>query len=261
MSRIARLGILFSVVFAWGQLATADDWGNLSGRFIYGGSAPTPKAIKITKDPEVCSKHNLVEEQLVVGPSSGLANVIVFLRTAKPKVHPDYEKTAKDEKVLDNHNCRFVPHVQTVRTGQTLVIKNSDPTGHNTNIASFNQAFNQSIPIKDQLTVVFKMEEKFPVPVNCNIHPWMSAYLVIRGNPYMTVSDEKGSFKIENLPVGKELEFQLWHETSGNVKGSGVKGVKGAKVDSKGRFKIKIKPGENELGDITISPSVLKPKG
>ena len=260
MFRNARLGMLLAVVFASTSLASAAEWGDLTGRFIYDGKAPAPKSIKVTKDPEVCSKHKLVEEQLVVGPQGELANIIVFLRTAKPTVHPDL-KDAKGDVVLDNLNCRFEPHVALLQTSQALVIKNSDPTGHNTNITSFNAPFNQSIPIQGEVKTFFKAEEKFPLKVACNIHPWMNAVLVIRGNPYMAVSDSEGRFTIAKLPVGKELEFQLWHETQGFVKGSGVKGIKGAKVDNRGRFKMKIKPGANDLGEIRIDPSVVKPKG
>ena len=77
----------------------------------------------------------LKTENLLVSPDGGLANAVIMLRTKNVKVNPEYEKTAKDEVVLDNKNCRFEPHVQVVRLSQTLLLKNSDPTGHNSNIA------------------------------------------------------------------------------------------------------------------------------
>ncbi len=46
----------------------ADDWGTLSGRFIFDGKAPAAEAITPNKDLEVCGKHPLVDESLVVGP-------------------------------------------------------------------------------------------------------------------------------------------------------------------------------------------------
>ena len=71
----------------------------------------------------------------------------------------------------------------------------------------------------------------------------------------MAASNANGEFVIENLPAGKPLEFQLWHEAKGNLKSLTVKG---AKVDTKGRMKITIKPGVNDLGTIKIKPSSLK---
>ena len=70
----------------------------------------------------------------------------------------------------------------------------------------------------------------------------------------MAASDEEGKFEIKDIPVGKELEFQLWQEKSGFLKDAKIEGVK---VDSKGRFKIKLKPGENKLGDIKIPASAF----
>ena len=69
-----------------------------------------------------------------MGPTGGMANVVVWLRDKKPTVNPDYDKSASDKVALDNKDCHFVPHVVGLRVGQTLVIKNSDPIAHNTKI-------------------------------------------------------------------------------------------------------------------------------
>ena len=60
------------------------------------------------------------------------------------------------------------------------------------------------------------VEERLPGLVDCNIHPWMKGYLLVRDNPYMAVTGNDGSFLIANLPAG-EWEFQAWHERSGFV--------------------------------------------
>src|SRR4029077_490985 len=85
-------------------MATAQEWGDLEGTFLFKGTAPTPDKIAATKDPEFCGKHMLVDEKLVVNKDNkGLANVVVYLAdAAKPKIHPDYDKDAKAEVILDN---------------------------------------------------------------------------------------------------------------------------------------------------------------
>lgn len=35
----------------------------------------------------------------------------------------------------------------------------------------------------------FKMEERLPASVSCSIHPWMTARLLIRDNPYTGVTN------------------------------------------------------------------------
>jgi hypothetical protein len=242
-------------LLAAGQLPAAE-WGTLTGRFIYDGKdAPKPAKIAANKDPEVCGKHDLHEEVLEVAPDGGLKNGVIFLRTEGVDVAPSYEESAKADVVLDNKNCRFEPHVAVLRTTQSLVLKNSDPVGHNSKVDPLkNPAINPIIPAGADFKQQFPEEENLPVKVGCNIHPWMGAYVLIRKNPYAAVSDKEGNFEIKDLPVGKELEFVLWQEKPGYLKEAKIDGVK---VDSKGRFKLKIKPGDNKLGDIKVSPKLF----
>ena len=136
-------------------------------------------------------------------------------------------------------------------------MKNDDPTGHNTNISPFkNQAINPILAVgADPIPYKFTSEEGFPVKVGCNIHPWMGAWIVAWKDPYAAVSDKDGKFTIKDLPAGQELEFRLWQESPGNLKNATFKG---GKTDSKGIFKIKLKPGENDMGDIKVSSAIFK---
>ena len=195
------------LVFALASQAPAAEWASLKGRFVFDGTPPVPVEITADKDVEVCGKHKLVNEELVVSDDKGIANVVLFVRSKGVTVHPDLEDGSKaDPVVLDNKDCRFQPHVGFVQTGQTLTIKNSDTVGHNSNIATMkNSPSNSLVPSNGSSDVTFSRDEAIPASVTCNIHPWMKAYLVIRPNPYGGVSGADGSFEIENLPVGEEL--------------------------------------------------------
>jgi hypothetical protein len=221
-------------------------WGTLKGKFVYDGAAPAAVALDTAKDP-LCTQK-VFDEQLVVGKDGGLANVVVYVRTKGVKVNPEYAKAAKADAVLDNTGCHFVPHILPMLTTQSLVIKNSDKTSHNTNGNPIgDQAFNPVIPAGGNVTQVLKKVQAIPQPVACNIHPWMKAYVLPRDNPYVAVSGADGSFEIKNLPVG-ELEFQAWQEKSGYLKAPGW---------VSGRFKKTIKAGDNDLGTIKLSPTLF----
>src|SRR3954470_24289450 len=102
-----RQAFLFAVVLAASaEFAPAQEWGDLEGTFLFKGNPSAPPKIAVTKDQEVCGKHPLVDEALVVNADNkGIQNVVVFLAdTAKPKIHPDYEKDAKADVNLDNEN-------------------------------------------------------------------------------------------------------------------------------------------------------------
>jgi hypothetical protein len=240
----------------------AAGWGTLKGRFVFDGEAPKPVAIVVGGGPAAaacCAGGCPENDALLVGPKGGLANVVIYVRTAKGKklaIHPDYEKLADEKAELDNIGCMFKPHVSVVRTGQTLVVKNSDAFGHNTNIQpikSGNAAKNFLLAPKATEDYKFKVAETLPTPIACNIHPWMKSYVLARDDPYATVTAADGTFEIKNLPAGSELEFQLWHEKAGYLSDVDVAGQNA----KRGRVKIKIKPGDNDLGDIKVPAAKL----
>ena len=234
----------------------AEGWGGLTGRFVLSDAAPAPEKIDVTKDQEVCGKHDLVKEGIVVSDSGGLANVIVYVRSKDVGIHPDLEAVPTEPIVLDNQNCRFEPHIALVRAGQPLLLKNSDPVGHNSKIdLASNSPLNPILSAGTEQSVTLASAERAPVPVGCNIHPWMQGYLFVSANPYMAVTDSDGKFTIDKLPSG-EWEFQIWHET---VEGLGGVSLQGKETSSKGRVNLVIQPDDaNDLGEVQVSLSQLK---
>jgi hypothetical protein len=49
------------------------------------------------------------------------------------------------------------------------------------------------------------------VPVRCNVHPKMGAYIVVHTNPFVAVSDERGVYTITGVPDGSYM-VRIWHE-------------------------------------------------
>lgn len=234
--------------------AVANGWATLRGVFKFAGTAPTPGKIRVDKDVEVCGKHELLDERLIVGPAGGLEGAVIFLRTSKLPIHPGYESSAAEPVVVDNKNCRFEPHIQVLRTTQTLVLKNSDPVGHNSNVNGANFSVNVSIAANESSKQQVSKEEQQPMKIGCSIHPWMGGWIVVRQDPYAAVSNVSGEFVLANLPAGVELEFQLWHEMPKFLKGAQIKD---AKVDTKGRFKLKLQPDEERALEITVPAAAL----
>ena len=243
----------FFVIAALPSSATA---GSIKGRFVFGGDPPAASALTADKDVEVCGKHKLLAEELVVGADKGIANVVIYVRDKDVKITPEAAEAAKPGKaLLDNKGCRFEPHVVFVQTGQELVVKNSDSVGHNSNIAALkNTPSNNLIPAGGEVTVKFTVEEAIPVGVTCNIHPWMKGWLLVRPNPYAAISNPDGSFEIKGLPAG-DVELQFWHEKAGYL-GEMKIGGKNEKP-SRGRMKVKVPADGLDLGEITLAPGVF----
>jgi hypothetical protein len=264
MLRHISLAAALAGLFALASLASAQEWGDLDGQFIFKGTPPAPKPIVPDKDVPVCGKHKLFDEQVVVDKDSkGIAGIAVYLFSApgaKVKIHPDLAKPSSEGVLVDNKNCRFEPHVTAVRTGQKFIVGNGDPVGHNTKAEFFkNPSFNDLIPAGGKVEKTFMAAETTPVKLECSIHTWMSAYLLVREDPYFAVTDKDGKFSIKNLPVG-EHTFVVWHPTGYlvdvTVDGKPTKFQIGER--GKGRVKVAIKAGANSLGKKIEAAPVAK---
>lgn len=247
MPRLPR-AVVATMIFVVAAPAIADEWGTVKGKFKFKGTAPA--ATPLNANDPVCGNPKLTSEELVVDADGGIANVVVFVRSKDVKVHPDVAAEAKKPVVLDNKGLRFEPHVVAVQTGQELEIQNSDKCGHNSNVTPLkNDPSNNLIPAGGKSTLKFSAEETVPVPVACNVHPWMKAYVVVRGNPYSAVSKADGSFELKNLPAG-DLELGLWHEKAGFLKKVTIQGKE--ETLSKGKKQVKVAAAGTDLGDIIV---------
>jgi hypothetical protein len=228
-SRLPALLAALAIV-AVATAARADEWGSIKGRFIYGGAAAAAGELKVDKDTEVCGKHKLLAEELVVGADKGIANVVVYVRDKGVKVNPEF--VAKASAVLDNNTV-----------------------GHNSNVATVkNPPSNNLIPAGGEAKSKFASDEAIPAQVTCNIHPWMKAWLLVRPNPYAAVSKADGTFEIPGVPVG-EVELQFWHEKAGYI-GEMTLGGKPEKA-AKGRKKVAVAAAGTDLGEIVLAPGVF----
>jgi hypothetical protein len=232
--------------------STGTGWATIRGQIVFDGTPPQMTAYNVTKENNICSvngKPPLQETLLVDSASGGIKNVAIYLREA-PRVH-ESAQPKKDSVVFDQKHCVFLTHVIGVTVGQSLEIKNSDPTGHNTNILG--SGFNQLIPEGAAIPYPIQKEAAMPSKVVCSIHPWMVAYLLPRKNAYFAVTDEEGRFEIANLPAGEEIEFQVWHE-SGAAPGNGLVGATPDAPDMKwsGRGRVTVTLPADQVKEIKV---------
>ncbi len=242
-------------------------WATLKGSFKITGSFPPPSALKVDKELDICMPGGkaVLEERLVVDPATqGIRDVLIFVSSKIPDdpkwEHESYAASKTAEVVFDQKSCIFLSHVFAMRSGQTLKILNSDNTLHNTKIepgpGSKMLPTNVSVAAGVPAAYAPGGEGSSPASVSCSVHPWMSSWLIARNNPYFAVTKADGSFQIDNLPAGVELEFTVWQERAGNVPKTAS--VTGAAINlSKGRFKLKLEPDQPIDLAVTLDGSIF----
>jgi len=112
--------------------------------------------------------------------------------------------------VLDQKNRVFVPHVLPILKGTTVDILNSDNELHNVNSPIGPTKFNIAMAsFRKKTEQVF---DKIGVhPLICNVHPEMSAFVIVLQNPHFTKASQDGSFKLPNVPAGS-YTLEAWDE-------------------------------------------------
>ncbi len=178
--------------------------GTISGTIHFTGKAPAPIVIDMAQDPacSLATKTPNRTEQFVVH-NGKLANVLVYIKTG---LGDRLYAAPKTPVVLDQKGCRFVPHVIAAMAGQPVEFRNSDPTMHNVHIVppGYADATGFDIsqpPMAGTERHVFR-SPGLMIPIRCNNHPWMEAFLNVVKNPFFAVTDSAGRFAIQGVPPG-----------------------------------------------------------
>jgi len=195
-----------------GPAVSPDSAATVTGVVNFTGTAPPGEPIDMSEEPTCAEKHpdGATTEQVVAGDGT-LGNVFVYVKDGLgSRTFP----TSSEPVTLDQDGCVYHPHILAIQTGQDLVVKNSDGILHNINTQpTVNQGFNVSQPVAMETTRTFASPEVM-IPVKCDVHGWMEAFIGVQSHPYMAVTSTDGTFRLENLPPGT-YTIEAWHQRYG----------------------------------------------
>lgn len=193
--------LFLTSVFCALQLVSA---GDISGTITLKGTPPAERELTPIRDNPDCSAMYPAAlpktKFYVVGAGGELADVVVYLKG----VPSASTGASAPPAVLDQKGCVYVPQILAVQTGQKVVVKNSDACVHNVHTKpTANAEANQvQMPGGADLTFTFDKPEPF-LKFQCDVHPWMFAWISVFDHPYFALSGADGKFTIKNVPPGK----------------------------------------------------------
>lgn len=186
--------------------------GSISGIVTYDGPAPALHPIDMSASP-ACLQANpspVAPPVIVKDERGALANVVVYVKEGLGNYKFD---TPANPAILGQKNCMYEPHVLALMTNQPLEIQNNDPTMHNVHpLPKHNRQWNTSQPVGSAALKSSFARPEFAMPVLCNVHPWMRAFVFVFDHPYYAVTPKTGTFELKNLPPGT-YTIEAWQET------------------------------------------------
>ena len=166
-------------------------------------------------DP-VCASLNAgkrpVQEIVLATADGSLANVFVSLQGTFPASPVPSEPVKMEQRA-----CVYVPRVIGARVGQTLQVRNDDEVLHNVHsVSGHGNDFNLSQPKAGTGHRLSLRSAEMMLPITCDLHRWMTAFVGVVEHPYFATSGTDGTFLIPNVPPGTHT-IQAWHELFGSV--------------------------------------------
>ena len=191
-----RLGLFFK------NMRRSTRWVLLLA-FLICGAILTVHAENVT----VMGSVSVMRDSKQTGKVSA-ANAVIWLKSTLP-VNRRADSPRPRFKILQQHK-RFEPHVIVVPAGSVIDFPNLDPFFHNVFSMFDGKRFDLGLYEAGTSHAV-----TFDTPgvcyIFCNIHPEMSAAVVVVDSPYYAISNQAGEFSIRNFPTGAYL-LNVWHE-------------------------------------------------
>lgn len=206
MSIIAFVGCsCASPLFAY-EVISVEKGGELSGTITFKGEPPANPPIKVIVNPEYCGDTVYDETYRVNPQNKGLENVVISIEGIEKGKKPNEQPV-----ILETLKCRFVPHVQAGLVGSSYEVQNMDSVPHVYRLWQNGQTIlNVAIPPHGR-NIKKTMSETGILTEGCTLHPFMKGAIFVAPNPYFSVTDKDGNFRISDIPPGK-YRVKIWHE-------------------------------------------------
>jgi plastocyanin len=134
--------------------------------------------------------------------------VVVYLESAPRNA---FDELRPGLARMDQRGEQFVPRVLAITVGTSVLFPNNDKTFHNVFSLSRVKTFDLGRYRPGRTGRPVRFDRPGIVPVFCDIHTHMSAFILVFGHPFFAVSDTDGRYQIDGVPPGT-YSLRVWSE-------------------------------------------------
>jgi plastocyanin len=189
--------------------------GTIRGIVTLPGGAPPARSEAVSQQQNVCGTSVGVT-RLSLGANGGVGRAIVYLDDVPSGADPS--RPQRPVVVVGQKDCQYTPAAVVVSSGTPIDIVNDDPILHNVHARErtadgMRTVFNIAQPVRGQRTrVSVPLTRPGVVELSCEAgHPWMSAYMLVASHGLAAVTDDDGTFAINDVPAGT-YPVTMWHQ-------------------------------------------------
>jgi hypothetical protein len=205
------------------EVKAVADGGSVAGVVKFENEFPAREKVTVDRDPAACGASHRTQNFMVDPDTKGLSGVVITILGIKAgKAFPSNGGLEIDQK-----KCTYHPHVQVgfltsemmgkgEESGLGLTFKNSDTVFHNVHTFDGEAETMFNLPSLPETDSSGYLKSTGTYHITCDLHSWMSAWVVVSDHPYVAVTGTDGTFSIGEVPPG-EYKVRIWHEEMGEV--------------------------------------------
>jgi plastocyanin len=160
----------------------------------------------------ICSAQGVNVSGSITAEPEGVTSTASVVWLTPAGVVADLAPPAPMHAVLTQKNKAFEPHLLVITRGSSVEFPNRDPWFHNVFSLFNGKRFDLGLYEAGTSRTVHFDREGISF-IFCNIHPEMSAVIVVLGTSYFTTTNKEGQFTIANVPPGRYM-LHLWNENA-----------------------------------------------
>lgn len=178
---------------------------------LKGADAATLKKVVDVGGNPFCTGHgDIIDPTWRVSADGALADAVITVKGSQRA------SNLSGSPSMDQTKCEFVPHTLAIQAGQNVRFHNSDLTFHNIRVSRYEaQGKGSNIDNFGQPSKGDENVKAFNVPgiyrLECDVHRWMNAWVVVHEGIHAAVSSADGRFSISRALADGDYVVEAWH--------------------------------------------------